>query len=295
MTRFLKTGFCVLSAGLLVTGVNLTFAEDAATAEKPAASEAGHDHADHAGHDHGPATPAAGESAEAAPVDDGFENDTARRSYAIGMNIGRSIQADGLELDVDVLIEALQATYAGQESRMTEQQAGAVLQQLQQEMQMKQMEKMMKEQEAAAASNTEAAVAFFAENKAKEGVQETESGLQYMIIEEGDGPKPGPNDQVTVHYKGQLLSGEVFDSSYDRGEPATFGINQVIPGFGEGLQLLPVGSKGKLFIPGEIAYGMQGGPGGANATLIFDVEVIGTEAPAESPKADPGELPALGD
>lgn len=289
MTRLLNNSLCVLTAGLLMAVMNPTFAQDAAAAEKPAAEKD-----DHAGHDHGSAAPA-GASAEAASGDDGFEDDVARRSYAIGMNIGKSIQADELELDVEVLIEALRATYAGDESRMSEQQAGAVLQQLQQEMQAKQMEQMMKQQEAAAATNTQEAVAFFAENRDKEGVKETESGLQYMIIEEGDGPKPGPTDQVTVHYKGQLLSGEVFDSSYERGEPATFGINQVIPGFGEGLQLMPVGSKGKLFIPGEIAYGMQGGPGGANATLIFDVEVLDTQAPAATPAADPSELPALGD
>lgn len=287
-----------MTAGLLLTGASVSHAEEAATAEKPASSEKA-DHAghDHAGHNHAAeSSPAADSMAadSAASMDDGFENDIARRSYAIGMNIGQSIQADDLELDVDVLIEALQASYSGGEARMTEQQAGAVLQQLQQEMQMKQMEAQMKQQEVDSASNTEAAMTFLEENKTKEGVQVTDSGLQYQVMEEGDGPKPGPNDQVTVHYKGQLLNGEVFDSSYDRGEPATFGIDEVIPGFGEGLQLMPVGSKGKLFIPGDLAYGMRGGPGGANATLIFDVEIIDTQAPAAG-KADPTDLPALGD
>jgi len=305
VTPFLKTCSLALTAGVIAGPWAVAHADD---------------HADHTGHHHaeagaeaGQVTEVAGEAAEdaieateemvdqvtesaadAAPVDDGFANDVDRLSYAIGMDIGGSFQTQDIEINPQVMAEGLADSYTDGEPRMTEDQAVAQIQKFQQQMQMKQMEAMMKEQEEAAAANTEAATAFFAENKTKDGVQETESGLQYVITEKGDGPMPGPNDSVTVHYKGQLLDGEVFDSSYDRGEPATFPINGVIPGFGEGLQLLPVGSKGTLFIPGEIAYGMQGGPGGANAALIFDVEIIATESPKQEAD-EQTELPALGD
>ncbi|MEM1028339.1 MAG: FKBP-type peptidyl-prolyl cis-trans isomerase [Planctomycetota bacterium] len=291
MTLFLKTCWCALTVGLLAGPWALANAD-----------EHGHDHADHEGHahhdhaghdhDHGDHDHAhdAAATETAATVDDGFANDVDRVSYAIGMDIGGNMQANDLEINPAVLGEAIATAYTQGETRMTPEQAMAVIQRWQQQMQMKQMEAMMKEQEEAAAANTAASEAFFADNKNAEGVQVTESGLQYVITEKGDGPLPGPSDSVTVHYKGQLLDGEVFDSSYDRGSPATFPINGVIPGFGEGLQLMPVGSKGTLFIPGEIAYGMQGGPGGPNAALIFDVEIIATESPAGQ---EP--LPALGD
>lgn len=264
------------------------------------ADDHGHDHDhDHADHSHEAAAEAAEEAVEevvaaeeAAEPTTVFDNAVDEVSYAIGLDIGGSFRTQEIDINPALLAEAMAAAYAGEEVKMTDEQAMAAIQNFQQMMQAKQMEKMMAQQQAAVEENTAAAEAFFAENSGKEGVVQTESGLQYQITELGEGPKPGPNDQVTVHYKGQLLNGDVFDSSYDRGEPATFGINQVIPGFGEGLQLLPVGSKGKLFIPGNLAYGMQGGPGGPNATLIFDVEIIGTESP-EAEEAT--ELPALGD
>ncbi|MEL7089270.1 MAG: FKBP-type peptidyl-prolyl cis-trans isomerase [Planctomycetota bacterium] len=258
------------------------------------------DHADHteAAKD---ATQAVAQEADAEPAapESAFDNPVDEVSYAIGLDIGSSFRSQDIEINPEVMSEALMAAYTEAEVKMTEEQAMAAIQRFQQAMQAKQMEQMMADQQSALQENTAAAEAFFAENKAKEGVQETETGLQYQVIELGDGAKPGPTDMVTVHYKGQLIDGEVFDSSYDRGEPATFGIDQVIPGFGEGLQLMPVGSKGKLFIPGDLAYGMQGGPGGPNATLIFDVEVIATETP-EAPAAVEDapaetELPALGD
>jgi FKBP-type peptidyl-prolyl cis-trans isomerase len=231
----------------------------------------------------------------AAPAGDGLDNSTDRLSYAIGMDMGGSFRDQGLEVNPQLLAEAFIASFNGRDLRLTEEQAQQAIMQFQQEMQAKQMQEMMQQQEAAAAENTAAGSAFLEENKAKEGVEVTDSGLQYKITEEGDGPKPGPNDMVTVHYKGQLLDGTVFDSSYDRGEPATFGINQVIPGFGEGLQLMPVGSKGVLYIPGDQAYGMGNGPGGPNSTLIFDIEVIDTESPAAAEAGDMEAPEALGD
>ncbi|MEO0515196.1 MAG: FKBP-type peptidyl-prolyl cis-trans isomerase [Planctomycetota bacterium] len=296
MTRFSKTCLFILTAGVMLTPWISAHADE--TAELADAAQDAMESTEQVVEDvvDAAADMVSEEEAAAESVDDGFASDVDRLSYAIGMDIGNSFNAQGIEINPDVMAEALATSYSQGEVRMNQDQAMAVIQKFQQDMQQKQMEAMMKEQEEAVATNTAAAEAFFAENKTKEGVQETESGLQYLITEKGDGAMPGPSDSVTVHYKGQLLDGEVFDSSYDRGEPATFPINGVIPGFGEGLQLMPVGSKGKLFIPGDIAYGMQGGPGGPNATLIFDVEIIATESP-EAPEApaEQTELPALGD
>jgi FKBP-type peptidyl-prolyl cis-trans isomerase FkpA len=119
---------------------------------------------------------------------------------------------------------------------------------------------------------------FLLENRTKEGVQLTDSGLQYQVVVMGDGAKPAATDTVTVHYRGTLLNGEEFDSSYSRNEPTTFQLNQVIPGWTEGVQLMPLGSKFKFFIPPDLAYGPNGGgPIGPNATLIFEVELLGIE------------------
>ena len=143
---------------------------------------------------------------------------------------------------------------------------------------------MQAKQAAAAETNLAAATAFLAENKAKEGVIVTESGLQYQVIREGDGPKPGPEDTVEVNYAGTLIDGTEFDSSYKRGESVTFGVGQVIPGWTEALQLMPVGSKFKLVIPPELGYG-AGGAGqaiGPNAALVFEVELISIPSQAEA-------------
>ena len=288
MLNVMKTSVaCALAAGLVLPVWADDHAESVAEAAEGAAeavAETGETVADAV-------------EAESPAAPGGFDNPVDELSYAIGLDIGGSFRTQEIEINPQVMAEAIAAAYTEAEVKMTDEQAMAAIQRFQQEMQMKQMEKMMAQQQAAVDQNTIAGEKFLTENAAKEGVQQTESGLQYQVIEAGDGPKPGPNDLVTVHYKGQLIDGEVFDSSYDRGEPVTFGINEVIPGFGEGLQLMPVGSKGKLFIPGDIAYGMQGGPGGPMAALIFEVEVIATEPPAEiGTETEPAEeLPALGD
>jgi FKBP-type peptidyl-prolyl cis-trans isomerase len=129
-----------------------------------------------------------------------------------------------------------------------------------------------------AAANAAEGDKFLLENRAKEGVIVTESGLQYQVVELGTGPMPSATDKVTVHYRGTLLNGEEFDSSYSRGEPISFQLDQVIPGWTEGVQLMPVGSKFMFFIPADLAYGPAGGgPIGPNATLVFEVELIGIE------------------
>ena len=139
--------------------------------------------------------------------------------------------------------------------------------------------------------------AFLAKNKSKSGVKTTASGLQYEVEKEGTGPKPKATDTVKVDYTGTKIDGTKFDSSVDRGQPATFPLNQVVPGWTEGLQLMPVGSEYKFYIPAKLAYGERGpGPIGPNATLIFDVKLISIEPPAaqakEAPKIVPGSKPA---
>ncbi|MEM1326766.1 MAG: FKBP-type peptidyl-prolyl cis-trans isomerase [Bacteroidota bacterium] len=134
--------------------------------------------------------------------------------------------------------------------------------------------------ERAGVENLEKGKAFLAENATKEGIQTTESGLQYKVLEEGQGASPGPTDRVTVDYEGRLISGDVFDSSIARGEPATFGVNQVIAGWTEALQMMKPGSRWELYIPSDLAYGERGGPGGGigpNEALIFEVKLISIE------------------
>lgn len=195
-----------------------------------------------------------------------------RLSYTIGMDIGQSLAEQDIELDLDILIEALRASYLGEETRLTQDEASAerdaFIQRRQQQMEA--------ERAGEAERNLAEGLAFLEQNREREGVRETESGLQYRVVEDGDGRSPEATDRVTVHYRGKLINGVEFDSSYDRGEPATFALNQVIPGWTEGLQLMREGARYELFIPPELAYGEEGRPGpiGPNATLIFEVELI---------------------
>lgn len=201
-----------------------------------------------------------------------LDNPDDRLSYTIGMDIGQSLSEQDIPLNVDLLVEGLRASYAGEPTRMTAEEAlaerDAFVQRRQQEM--------MMQQEQEARINQEEGEAFLANNANNTGVEVTASGLQYRVIEEGAGNRPGPSDRVTVHYRGRLINGTQFDSSYDRGEPATFALNQVIPGWTEGLQLMQEGATYELFIPAELAYGAEGRPGpiGPNSVLVFDVELI---------------------
>jgi len=172
-----------------------------------------------------------------------------------------------------VIAKAIKTSLAGQKLLLTDEQASQIAQDFAQKMQAKQIAKMM----ADARTNLAAGEAFFAKNAKVAGVQTTPSGLQYQVITEGKGPKPKPTDMVRVNYKGTLLDGKTFDSSYDRGEPATFPLDQVVPGWQEGIALMPVGSKYKFWIPGKLGYGDKGTPGGPippNATLVFEVELL---------------------
>ena len=196
-----------------------------------------------------------------------------KASYAIGMNWGTGLHRQGIDVDSAALIQGMKDALAGGKTLLTEDEARAALMQLQKEMQEKQQAKAAQEGEA----NKKEGDAFLAANKTKEGVVTLPSGLQYKILKEGTGPKPTASDSVVCNYKGTLINGTEFDSSYKRGEPATFPVTGVIKGWTEALQLMPVGSKWQLFIPPDLAYGPRGTPGGPigpNATLIFEVELI---------------------
>jgi len=192
-----------------------------------------------------------------------------RLSYAIGMQMGQSLAQLPAEFDRGVFDLALDDVLKGNEPRLSPDEMAAVFRELRAQQQVKTT--------AAGQRNLERGKAFLATNANKEGVTTTASGLQYEVIKEGEGEKPGPTDKVEVHYRGTTISGKEFDSSYKRGKPLTFGVNRVIKGWTEGLQLMSVGSKYKLFIPSEIAYGERGAGGdiGPNETLIFEVELLG--------------------
>jgi FKBP-type peptidyl-prolyl cis-trans isomerase FklB len=215
-----------------------------------------------------------------------------KASYAIGLNIGKSMHKDSVDIDPSILLRGLKDGLAGSKPLLTDDQARAAMVTLQSEMRKKQEEKMLVQGEA----NKKDGEAFLAENKTKDGVVTLPSGLQYKILKEGTGPKPVASDTVVCNYKGTLLDNTEFDSSYKRGQPATFPVGGVIKGWTEVLQLMPVGSKWQLFIPSELAYGARGGPGGGigpNATLIFEVELMSIQPKAEVqvPKPTPNANP----
>ncbi len=193
-----------------------------------------------------------------------MDNEKDKASYSLGMLIGQNTQNFG-DLNFDALIEGLKQQHNGEETTITLEEADATLKAYQQ--------KVAGEKAAVAAAEGEA---YQAENKAREGVMVTDSGLQYEVLTEGDGPKPAVTDTVSVHYVGTLLDGTEFDSSVARGEPAEFGLNGVIPGWTEGLQLMNTGSKYRFVIPSDLAYGERGAGGaiGPGATLIFEVELL---------------------
>ena len=208
-------------------------------------------------------TPAAADE-ETTPLAD----ENARINYAVGYQVGGDFKRQGLDLDLDIVVRGVADALAGTEPAMTEAEMREALQEVQQQVTAARQAKA----EADAAEQRAAGQAFLDENKGKEGVQVTESGLQYKIIEPGTGKQPGPTDRVKVHYRGTRIDGTEFDSSYQRGKPAELRLDRVIKGWTEGLQLMREGGKAQFFIPSELAYGERGRLG--NQTLIFDVELI---------------------
>lgn len=192
-------------------------------------------------------------------------------SYALGANIGQSLQQQMIEVDPMIVAAGLQDALAG-ESKLTEDQVRMILQSLQEDA----MQRQSEERSEKAGENMKKSEEFLAANKAKDGVMATPTGLQYKVVTEGTGAKPKSTSKVKVHYTGTLASGKKFDSSYDRGSPAEFGLNQVIPGWTEGLQLMTVGSKYLLYIPPALGYGENGAGAdiGPNEALVFEVELL---------------------
>ncbi len=231
----------------------------------------------------------AGDAAKA-PASADLATTEQRLSYGIGYNIGQRMKADGVPLDSAPFSSGVSDAITGAKSRMTEEEIATEMQAYQ--------EKAAAEHEVAqkalSEANTAAAAAFLAQNAAKAGVVTTKSGLQYEVITAGTGPKPSADDTVEVHYRGTLVDGTEFDSSYSRGETVTFGVGQVIPGWTEALQLMPAGSKWKLVIPPELAYG-AGGAGqviGPNAALVFEVELVAIPGPEKKGDAGAAAQPA---
>ena len=215
-------------------------------------------------------------------------------SYAVGMSMGANFKKQSVPVSPEVLLRGLKDALAGK-TLLTEDEAHAAIAAMQDQFRKQQQAKM----QAVGEANKKEGATFLPANKAKEGVVTTASGLQYKILTAGTGAKPTATDTVSVNYRGTLINGTEFDSSYKRGQPATFPVNGVIKGWTEALQLMPVGSKWQLFIPSDLAYGEHGAGNdiGPNATLIFEVELLSiqpkkeAEKPAAAPEAKPEAKP----
>lgn len=239
-----------------------------------------------------PKTPAAkpGSTTARKPAVLALQTQKDKASYAIGLNIGRSMQKDSVDIDPNILLRGMKDGLAGAKPLLTDDEAKATMVAFQADLRKKQEVKM----QALSEANKTQGEAFLAENKTKEGIVTLPSGLQYKILTEGTGPKPAATDTVVCNYKGTLLDNTEFDSSYKRGQPATFPVSGVIKGWTEALQLMPVGSKWQLFIPSELAYGARGGPGGGigpNATLVFEVELMSIQPKADVKPPNPSSNP----
>lgn len=198
-----------------------------------------------------------------------------RISYMIGMDMAGQLLPFKDDIDTQIMLEAIDDALAGREARLSQTEALEIRQAFIGSLQARAAE----QRQAAATSNREAGEKFLTENGQRAEVTTTASGLQYEVLRSAEGRKPGATDRVTVHYRGTLLDGTPFDSSYERGQPATFPLNGVIPGWTEALQLMPVGSHYRLYIPSTLAYGERGSQGaiGPNATLVFEVELLSIE------------------
>ncbi len=197
-----------------------------------------------------------------------LDTDNKRFSYILGFQVANQIKGDGIDLDNASFMMALEDAKAGKEPRLTQAEMQATMERIQQEK--------IKEMEAMGTKNREEGKTYLAANAKKAGVKTTESGLQYKIIKEGDGKKPLGTDMVEVHYRGTLIDGTEFDSSYSRGQPTSFPVNGVIKGWTEALMMMKEGAKWELYIPSDLAYGPRGAGGliGPDATLIFEVELL---------------------
>jgi FKBP-type peptidyl-prolyl cis-trans isomerase len=266
MTKFLRK---TLTATAVVAA--LAAGSAAAADTKPAA--------------HAAPAAAAAPAVDKAAIDAKFKGDKkAEYSYMVGMDVGRGLGSIKDDIDVNIVIKALESTLKGEKTTLTEPEALTVRQEFMEKLRGEQQAKMKAE----AVKNQKDGDDFLAKNKAKKGVKITASGLQYEVVKQGKGAKPVKTDSVTVNYVGTKIDGTEFDSSIKRGQPAKFPLANVIPGWTEGLQLMPVGSEYKFFIPAKLAYGEHGPPQiGPDATLIFDVTLISIDKPEAAKPAAP--------
>ncbi len=267
----LKTAVTLLAAGTMLAGSVLAQQTPAA---KPATAKAA------------TTTTATKAPAKAAPAELKLETSKQKGSYAIGASVGKSLVRDSVDVDTAILLRGLKDALAGGKMLLNEDDIRAALADLQKESRAKNEEKM----KALGEENKKAGEAFLAANKTKEGVVTLPSGLQYKVLKQGDGPKPTSTDTVECNYRGTLIDGKEFDSSYSRKQTATFAVTRVIKGWTEILQMMPVGSKYQIFVPSELAYGPQARSAEItpNSTLIFEIELVSikpnTPAPAAAPK-----------
>jgi FKBP-type peptidyl-prolyl cis-trans isomerase len=283
MQKLLITIASLLTAGMLLLGNALAQQTPAANPQQPPAAKA--QPAPSAGAQKAPAAKTGLATKPRTPSVLTLKTQKDKVSYALGMNLGTNLHKETVEVDPAIVLRGLKDALASGKMLLTEDEARAVLTQLQTEVRGKQQEKM----KVAGEMNKKESVEFLAANKAKDGVVMLPSGLQYKILTAGTGPKPTASDTVVCNYRGTLISGAEFDSSYKRGQPASFPVNGVIKGWTEALQLMPVGSKWQLFVPSELGYGDRGagaeiGPG---ATLIFEVELLSIQSkdkPEGAPK-----------
>lgn len=257
-----RMGMAIFALGLFACGARAQQAPAKAPAAPPAKAPAAA----------AAPAPAAQGSAPA------FKTQKEKISYAIGMEMGKGVKTQGIDVDPSILEQGLKDALSGAKSQMSEDEIKQVITALQQDIRQKQMQV----QEAAAAENKTKGEAFLAANAKKEGVVALPDGLQYKILTAGQGKKPVESDTVMCNYKGTFVDGTEFDSSAQAGKPVPFEVKNVIPGFKEVLQLMPVGSKWQVFVPSNLAYGERGAGGviGPNAMLIFEIELVSIEGPA---------------
>jgi FKBP-type peptidyl-prolyl cis-trans isomerase len=262
MSKFLRKTLTAVAIATALAGAGVASAAE----QKPAANPA-------------MMAPGAHPAPDTSAIDAKFKGDKkAEYSYMVGMDVARGLQTIKEDIDMNVMVQALETALKGGTTTMTEGEALTVRQEFVQKLQAKQAAKTKEEAE----KNQKEGDAFLAKNKTKKGVKTTASGLEYEVIKEGTGPKPKATDSVKVEYTGTKIDGTKFDATADHNPPgpATFPLNGVIPGWTEGMQLMPVGSEYKFFVPAALAYKDRGPPAiGPNATLVFDVKLLSIEEP----------------
>jgi FKBP-type peptidyl-prolyl cis-trans isomerase FklB len=287
MQKSFTTAISILAAGMLLGNA---LAQQTPAATTPPASPAPASSAKA----QTPAAKAHSATAAKAPVPLTLKTQKDKFSYALGMKMGENLGKQSVPVDPAIVARGLRDGLAGGKTLLNDEEAAAALKVVQDELRGKQQAKMQEAEEAnkkVAEVNKKEGESFLAENKGKNGVVTLATGLQYKILKEGTGPKPTASDSVVCNYQGTLIGGKEFDSSYKRGQPATFPVNGVIKGWTEALQLMPVGSKWQLFIPSDLAYGDHGAGSeiGTGDTLVFEVELLSIENKDKDKAPEKGE------